>query len=134
MAEPTPQEEAELTAISIVTKQKELEQLEAELMHNQTFKNYLQAKKAFDEQEEILWGTVLDGMSKNGVKKIKGDWGSVTLVEKTVTKIKDLDELPTRFLKKVADTKKINLEIKLKGKIPKGVTLEPSVYLLKKIK
>ena len=72
-------------------------------------------------------------MIEHDIKSLKGDWGSLTIAERTNFKV-DLDNLPTKFVKKVADTTKIATAYKLDGKLPKGVETSTTKYLTKRIK
>lgn len=129
-----PQHEIELDVINIVTQQKEIAAKESELMQNPRFVEFMQAKNKLDVAEVLMWESIQQQMEKYDVKKIKGDWGSVTLVEKATFKVPDIDEIDDKFIKKAPDLKKIGVHYKLTDKLPKGVLTGTSRYLLKKIK
>jgi hypothetical protein len=132
--EANPQHEIELDVINLVTQQKDLLSKESELMENPRFVEYIQAKKKLDAAEVVMWESIQQQMEKYDVKKIKGAWGSVTMVEKTTYKVPDITDLPAKFIKKMPDLKKIATHVKLTDKLPKGVETAPTRYLLKKIK
>jgi len=81
-----------------------------------------------------IWKKIESDMIENNVKSIKGDWGYVTIADRTDYVVEDLTLLPAKFIKKVADNSKINSYIKLEGKLPKGVEEKHKQYLTKRIK
>jgi hypothetical protein len=118
----------------IVQEQKSLELQEAELLaSNPQFAEFLKAQQAFKQRSEVMWASIEQGMVKNNIKSIKGDWGYITLAQRTNYKA-DLATLPAKFLKKVPDVKAIGDYHKLRNKLPPGVTPEVKMYLMKKIK
>lgn len=131
--EPTPEQSLELDVIGMVTRQKELESQEAELMQDPRFGQFLQAQREFVERSSLFWETVLNEMVANNIKSIKGDWGSITLTERMSFDI-DAESLPKKFMKKEPDTKKIRTHYDLHGEAPKGATPRVTKYLTKKIK
>lgn len=89
-----------------------------------------EAKKVADEATE----KIMEAMQKNGIDKIDGDWGYITLAERTTYKAEDIDEVPKRFTKLALDTNKVKAETVLKGKLPKGVEEKKTQYITKKFK
>lgn len=79
------------------------------------------------------WKQVEEVMITNDIKSIKGEWGSLTIAERLNWKV-DFDQLPKKFIKKVADTKKISDSFRLEGKPPKGAEPSYTKYLTKRIK
>lgn len=89
--------------------------------------------KETQDKINATWKQVETVMIENDIKSIKGDFGSLTIAERTNYKA-DLDVLPAKFIKKVADTTKIATFAKLEGKLPKGVTTSITRFLTKRIK
>lgn len=85
------------------------------------------------KQINDTWKQVEKAMIDNNIKTIKGDWGSITVAERTSWDV-DMNILPKRFIKKVADTAKIKAAFELEGEAPKGVTPKRTKYLTKRIK
>jgi hypothetical protein len=113
--------------VSLQTKVDQTVALEKELSEK------IMALKAAQDQITAFWKEVEAGMIDSNTKSIKGDWGSVTIAERNNFKV-DLDLLPTKFIKKVADTTKIGATYKLENKLPKGVELSVTKFLTKRIK
>lgn len=126
-------EQAEKTVAKIVKSQNELAMQELELMNNPQFREFQQHQKEVNAMIADYWKKVEEGMIENNIKSIKGDFGSVTVAERTDFDI-DYDELPAKFYKKVVDTKKIADTYKLTGKAPKGTTPKIKKYLTKRLK
>jgi hypothetical protein len=112
--------EIQVQAAAAVALQKEVEEKIASL-------------KEAQEKINSTWKEVETVMIENDIKSIKGDFGSLTIAERTNYKA-DLDVLPAKFIKKVADTTKIATYAKLEDKLPKGVTISTTKYLTKRIK
>lgn len=129
------QAEVEAEVISLVTAEKEIDKLRTELMEaDERFRNFLQKEKDHKENSKIFWDTILTQMNKYSLKSIKGDWGSVTVVEKIGSWKVDMEILPKKFIKKVADNKKLSDTFKLTNKLPDGAEPVYSNYLMKRIK
>ena len=128
-----PEEIIESEVSDVLQLQQTLEQMEAELATNEVFQNFLTKQKEAQAQIAATWKKVEEQMIEHNVKSIKGEWGSITIAERTNYKA-DLDELPAKFIKKVADTTKIGTFHKLENKLPKGVTISTTKYLTKIIK
>jgi hypothetical protein len=117
----------------VLALQKTVEEMEQELAKNEVFQNFLTKQKEARTQIDATWKKVEEQMIEHNVKSIKGEWGSITIAERTNYKA-DLDLLPSKFIKKVADTAKIATYAKLENKLPKGVTTSLTKYLTKRIK
>jgi hypothetical protein len=129
---PDPQSDIENEIRDIVAKEHELATLERQLSQNEEFRSFMELKKSVDAQSVLFWGSVEQQMIQHDIKSIKGDWGSVTIAERLGWET--TDELPSKFLKKVVDTKKLSDTYKLEGKAPKGTTPKITKYLMRRIK
>jgi hypothetical protein len=135
MAKKTPEQIVEEEAIGLVEQELALRQQEAELVaENPKFGEFLRQMKAYEKNSKILWSTVEEQMIKHDVKSIKGDWGSITIAERTNYTAEDIDAVPVKFIKKALDTTKIRAQSKLSGKLPRGITATSKQYLTKRIK
>lgn len=135
MAKKTPEQIVEEEAIGLVEKELALRQQEADLVaENPKFGEFLQQMKAYEKNAKILWSTVEDQMIKHQVKSIKGDWGSLTIVDTTRYTTEDIDSVPPKFIKKALDTTKIKAQSKLSGKLPRGIIATNKQHLMKRIK
>lgn len=90
--------------------------------------------KVLKEQHDKVIDQIKQAMVENGVQKISGDWGYITLAERVSYKAPDLSEVAPRFLKKTLDTTKVKAEATLKGELPKGVEETKTQYITKKLK
>jgi hypothetical protein len=130
--EHNPQTEIESEVIKLLEDENKLATLENELMQEERFRTFLQAQKTFQTESTLYWKSIEDQMINNNIKSIKGDWGSITIAERIG--FDTTDELPSKFYKKVVDTKKLSDTYKLEGKAPKGATPKYTKYLTKRIK
>lgn len=89
-----------------------------------------EAKEAADQATEQIKQAMID----NNVTKIDGDWGYITLAERSVYKAEDIDKISPRFTKKALDSGKIRAEFTLKGKLPTGVAESKTQYITKRFK
>ena len=133
MATNKEQEIIEKDVQQVLDAKQDLESLEQELMENPKFRQFIEMQKSFQEQSTTIWKNVELTMINNDIKSIKGEWGSVTIVEKTGFDIIP-EELPIKFMKRVPDVKKIGDTYKLEGKLPKGATVRNTKYLMKRFK
>lgn len=101
--------------------------LEKEFIEQMYLVNDLQNKA------KQFWKEVETAMINSGTKSFKGDWGSITIAEKMAWAV-DLDLLPKKFIKRVADTKKLSDTFRLENKPIKGAEPKYSKYLTKRIK
>lgn len=100
-------------------------------------KKFAQAELALKElkkQHDDVIKQVQAAMEENGITKLEGDWGYITLAERTSYKATNIDEVAPRFLKKTLDTTKVKAEATLKGELPKGVEESKTKYITKKFK
>lgn len=87
-------------------------------------------KAKHDEVIEQIKQAMID----NGVQKIDGDWGYITLAERVSYKADNIDEVAPRFTKRTLDATKVKAEVTLKGDLPKGVEETRTQYITKKLK
>lgn len=131
----TPEEIVEKDALELVNRELQLRQQEAELVEaNPAFGEFLRSMKEYEKNSKILWSTVEEQMIKHDIKSIKGDWGSITIAERTNYSTEDINSVPPKFIKKALDTTKIRAQAKLSGKLPKGIIATGTQYLTKRIK
>lgn len=117
----------------ILVNENKLIELEQSLNANEQFRAYLDFKAEFETKSSQFWKKVETQMIDNKIKSVKGDWGSLTIAERSNF---DIDEelLPKKFYKKVIDTKLISDTYKLSKKLPKGVNIGYTRYLTKRFK
>lgn len=89
--------------------------------------------KALQDKLTAEWKTVEGLMIDGDIKKIEGDWGSLTIAERLDFDI-NMDVLAPRFKKTVADTTKIRTMFQLDRKPITGATPKYKKYLTKRIK
>ena len=111
----------------------DLEQVKSELEKNPTFKKFLELQKTVNEKAAETWKTVEAQMIANDTKKIEGEWGSLTIAERLDFDV-DLEALPPRYKKTVANTTKIRTVYLLDKKPITGATPKYKKYLTKRIK
>lgn len=116
----------------VLALEQQLKDAEIELASFEQFQNFIRLQKSFNEQSNRVWKKVEDQMILNDVKNIKGDWGSITIAERLAFDTND--ELPSKFYKKVVDTKKLADTFRLTGIAPKGSTPKTTKYLTKRLK
>lgn len=117
----------------IKDKESQLSILENKLTLNPEFKQFIELKKSVDETAKKVWKEVEEEMIANNIKSIKGDFGSLTIAERQGWTY-DEKQVPSKFFKKVVDTKKITDTYRLEGKAPKGCEPYTSKYLTKRLK
>ena len=71
-------------------------------------------------------------MIDNGVDKIEGDWGYITLAERTGYKA--IGDISDEFSKKTLDSKKVKAYVTLSGDLPVNVAEIKTQYITKKFK
>lgn len=129
------EDELKLQVNELVSEERELALLEHDLVSsNPQFTAFVQKQKEFQTKSNLYWKAIEDQMIKNNIKSIKGDWGSLTIAERTNYKAEDLAKVPAKFIKKALDTTKIGAQVKLSGELPKGVTSSLTLSLQKRIK
>jgi hypothetical protein len=94
-----------------------------------------QVAKLKETQDKINaeWDKVEELMIKYDLKQVKGEWGTLTIAERTGFDI-DKELLPPRFFKRVPDETKIRTIYQLEGKAPKGTSPKVTNYLVKRLK
>ena len=132
------EDELKLQVGELLSEEQELERTATELAAaNPSFVDFLRKQQEFKQKSDIFWDTMKNEMIANDIKSIKSPaWGSITIAEKTtyVATDKELTGVPTKFIKKVLDTQKVSAQVKLSGKLPKGVEAKDTKYLTKRIK
>lgn len=118
----------------IVELKNKIDNTETALMENPQFREFLELQKSFNEKSSEVWTKVEQLMIDNGVKSVKGSWGSITLAERTSYKAVDLDKVPRKFIKRTLDTTKVGQSHKLENELPRGVEANHTQYLMKRIK
>ncbi len=112
----------------------QMSELQLALAENPQFVKFMQFQKAFNEKSAELFKNLEEQMIASGVKNVKGDWGYLTIAERTDVKVIDESLLPKKFFKKQVDSKKLNEHVKLSGVLPEGTEKKVIKYLTKKIK
>lgn len=118
--------------VEVLEGEKKLEAAKSALQLNPEFKKFLEMEKKFRETATDVWKTVEDQMIEHDIKQLKGDFGTITIAERL--NWSTTDELPTKFYKKVVDTKRISDTFRLEGKAPKGATPSYTKYITKRLK
>jgi hypothetical protein len=116
--------------------QRTLDSTQAELMANPTFVKYLELTKEVKAADTAMRAKLKEVMAATKTKSFKGDFGSITLKDRTDYKV-DTEALPNKFFKRVPDIDKIKAAHTLMDELPKGVSQEHSQYIeirLKKTK
>ncbi|HEV7237269.1 MAG TPA: hypothetical protein VGN15_13860 [Ktedonobacteraceae bacterium] len=103
------------------------------LVLEQTMAEQISTIKATQERIDDFWKSVQARMIEHEIKNIKGDWGTLTIAERIGFDV-DEAQLPTKFWKKVIDSKKLADTYRLEGKAPKGTQVKFTRYLTKRIK
>ena len=129
--EMTDSKDIESEVVEILSMEDQLQKLEARLSENSQFKKFIEFQRAVREKSAEVFKDIEDTMIENGIKSVKGEWGSITIVERT-NYSGDLTQVPSRFIKKVLDTTKVSQSHKLEGKLPKGITTTTTKFLQKR--
>lgn len=90
--------------------------------------------KEAKEQHDAVIEKIKNAMIANGVQRIDGDWGYITLAERTIYKAEDIDRVSPEYLKKALDTSRVKAQAVLTGQLPAGVTESKTQYITKKLK
>ena len=85
------------------------------------------------KHDEVL-DKIKQAMIDNNVTKIDGDWGYITLAERTSYKAEDISEVSEEFIKPTLDTAEIKAQAVLTGEVPAGVVESKTQYITKKLK
>lgn len=92
-----------------------------------------QLKELKAKHDEVI-EQIRVAMADAGVNKIEGDWGYITLAERTTYKADDLDAVDPKYTKPTLDTAKVKAEAVLTGQLPAGVVESKTQYITKKLK
>lgn len=90
--------------------------------------------KELKAKHDTIIEQVKEAMIANNVQRIDGDWGYITLAERTTYKADDLNAVDEKFTKPALDTTKVKAEATLTGELPAGVTESKTQYITKKLK
>src|SRR5438105_4925117 len=112
-----PQQLIEGQVLTTLDLQKSLEDMQTELMQNEKFRQFLELSKTVPQQISDTWSKIESQMVEHDIKSLKGDWGSITIAERINWDV-DTEQLPSKFVKKVPDLKKITDTYRLEGKEP----------------
>lgn len=123
----------EKDAEELFEKQNQLALMEKELEQNEQFKNYLNLQSAIKTQDALFRESVKNEMIKYEIPKLKGDWGSISLVNREDYKVEDESKVPTEYKQEKTiievDTKQIKEDFILTGILPAGVVIKKSQYI-----
>lgn len=92
-----------------------------------------QLKELKAKHDEVI-EQVKQAMIDNGVQKLSGDWGSITLAERSTFATENIDEVPLNLTKRVLDMKKVKAEVVLNGHLPSGISETKTKYITKRFK
>lgn len=90
--------------------------------------------KELKEKHDAVIEQIKEAMIANGVQRIDGDWGYITLAERTTYKAEDIERISPEYLKSALDTAKVKAQAVLTGQLPAGVTESKTQYITKKLK
>lgn len=90
--------------------------------------------KALKEKHDEIIEQVKDAMIANDVQKVSGDWGYITLAERTNYKATDLSKVSDEFKKQALDATKVKAQHTLTGELPTGIETSKTQYITKKLK
>ena len=110
---------------AVFAVERSLADAEAQLMADERFKSFIQKQKEAQTQIADTWKSIEKSMIDNDIKSIKGDFGSITIAERTTYSVTDESKLPEEYFKRVPDTKKIGTAAALYGQPPVGVEKDP---------
>lgn len=91
---------------------------------------YKATKAAADKATE----TIKEAMIANNVQRLDGDWGYITLAERTNYSAEDISKVGADWIKPSLDTTKIKATQTLTGILPVGITESKTQYITKKFK
>lgn len=90
--------------------------------------------KELKAEHDAVIAQIQEAMEANDVQKIEGDWGYITLAERTTYTAVDISEVPEKFVKPTLDTAKVKALYVLTGDLPAGVEVKSTKYITKKLK
>lgn len=111
----------------------ELAIIQESLANNPDFVKFLSVQKELNAKTAEFWSDIKDKMVRNNVKKIKGDWGWITIGETKSVVVEDEEKLPKKFFKRQIDTELLKNTVKLTGKLPSGTVEKVTYKIMKKI-
>jgi hypothetical protein len=100
------------------------------LAENQAFLDFLQIQKEMTAEFDKTWEVIQRRMEQYGIQKIDGQWGHITMAERTTFS----GVSSRRFMRLALDTDKVKSYYSLYKKLPEGVKMAQTKYLAKKIK
>jgi len=77
---------------------------------------------------------MIEHVKNGGDRTLKGDWGSITLAERTTYSTDDIDQVPLNLTKRVLDTGKVKAQAVLNGVLPSGISESKTQYITKRLK
>ena len=92
-----------------------------------------QLKELKAKHDEVI-EQVKQAMIDNNVTKIDGEWGSITLAERTTYGTGDIMQVSMDLTKRVLDPTKVKAQAVLTGSLPNGVTESKTQYIVKRLK
>lgn len=90
--------------------------------------------KVLKEKHDQAIEQIKEAMVANGVTKLEGEWGYITLAERVSYKAEDISEVDEKYLKPTLDTTKVKAEATLTGQLPTGIVESRTQYITKKLK
>ena len=111
-------------------------ELKLALESNEQFQQFMKFQDQFNKKSTELFGKLEKQMIENGIEKISGDWGYLTIVNQVDYKVEDEDLVPDEYkeTKVVVDLSKVKEDIKLTGELPDGILKKETQYLRKGVK
>lgn len=103
------------------------------LIKNPVVQQFLELQSRVNEKAALAWKNIEKQMIEADIKKVSGDWGSLTIAERLDFDIDD-EQLAPRFKKTVADTTKIRTIYQLDRKPIAGAIPKYKRYLVKRLK
>jgi hypothetical protein len=100
------------------------------LAENKAFLDFLQIQKEMTAEFDKTWAVIKQRMEQYDIQKIDGQWGHITLAERTTYS----GVSSRRFMKLALDTDKVKSYYSLYKKLPEGVKMAQTKYLSKRIK
>jgi hypothetical protein len=89
--------------------------------------------KTLKEQHDAVVEQIREAMVAAGVQRIEGEWGYITLAERTTYKADDIDSIDEKYLKPALDTTKVKAQHTLTGQLPVGVVETKTQYITKRL-
>lgn len=88
--------------------------------------------KVLKEKHDAVIEQLKAAMVEHGVDRISGDWGYITLAERT--SYQAIGKLTPEFVKETIDTAKVKAHAILTGDLPVNVRETKTQYIVKKLK